>query len=104
MSIEKVKWYEELRDYIIENWETILTYVVIISILIILAERAGCVQQCLDRFCGIPSDSQVRECFIECSMPEFLANPVFPFITIFVLFMIIFTLIITIIRKGVEDY
>ena len=91
-----------IRDYIIENWETILTYVVFISILIILTDRAWCIQQCLDRFCGIPSDSQVRECFIECSVPEFLANPLIPFIIIYVLFMIIFALIITIIRRGIE--
>ena len=91
-----------IRDYIIENWETILTYVVFISIVIILTDRAWCIQQCLDRFCGIPSNSQVKECFIKCSVPEFLANPLIPQIIIYIVFIMIIIFIIVSIRRGIS--
>ena len=102
MSIEKVKWYEELRDYIIENWETILTYGFMAFLIIVLTSKGWCIQQCLGRYCGIPTRDQVGECFKECSVPEFLANPVFPTIMIYVFIMSIIIPVISIIRKVIE--
>jgi len=93
-----------IRDYIVENWDSIIINVVFISIIIILADRGGCIQLCLNRYCGIPTRDQVGECFIECGVPEFLANPVFPIIMIYVLFMVIITLIIVIVRGNMEEF
>ena len=91
-----------IRDYIVENWDSIIINVVFISIIIILADRGGCIQLCLNRYCGIPSESQVRECFIECGIPEFLANPLIPQIIIYIVFIMIIIFIIVSIRRGIS--
>jgi len=91
-----------IRDYIIENWDSIIIFVSILALVIFLTDRAWCIQLCLNRYCGIPSESQVRECYRECSMPESLANPAFPIVMIYVFIISIITLVIAIIRRKVH--
>ncbi|RLG82806.1 MAG: hypothetical protein DRO40_06720 [Thermoprotei archaeon] len=96
--IEKVKWYERLKDILIENWETILCYVIIIVISWIIVGRLWCIESCKTRYCGVPTRDQVMECFRKCGVPEFLTDPFIGAIITIIVFVSFTILIILVIR------